>query len=123
MTEKSRMTLEAFLDKVKSGAKVSFQESIAVIAEHYDYVPTRFVNGPLANAAGTNEGSCKLLYFARLHGLSAEQALALFGDYYWKDVLENPTGGDHANIRNFMRHGWEGVSHFGAALTPKVRQS
>lgn len=116
------MTPKALLDKIESGEPVSFQESLAAIAEHYDYTPTRFVNGPLTNEAGTNEGSCKLLYFARLHGLAEEQTLELFGDYYRKDVLGNPDGSDHANIRNFMRHGWGGVAHEGVALKPKARQ-
>jgi hypothetical protein len=115
------MRLEEFLAAVKSGGRVSFPESIAVIGEHYDYTPTRFVNGGVANEAGANEGSCKLFYFARLHGLTAAQTLALFGDYYWKDVLEHPEADNHANIRAFMRHGREGVAYDGEALRPKAR--
>ena len=84
------MPLEEFIAQVKAGLKVSFQDSIAVIAAHYHYTPTRFVNGSVVNAAGSNEGSCKLFYFAKLQGLTPEQTLALFGDYYWKDVLEHP---------------------------------
>lgn len=113
------MNIEAFLSHVKNGERVSFQDAIAVIAAHYDYTPTRFSNGDLLNAAGANEGSCKLFYFARLHGLTPEQTLALFGDYYWKDVLENPQASNHANIRAFMQTGWAGIAYDGAALTPK----
>ena len=36
--------------------------------------------------------------------------LWLFGDFYRKDVLENPDGTDHANIRAFMEGGWDCVS-------------
>lgn len=113
------MPLEEFLATVRSGGRVSFQDSIATIAEHYDYTPTRFSNGGVANEAGTNEGSCKLFYFAKLHGLSPEQTLSLFGDYYWQDVLEQPEAENHANIRAFMRHGWAGVAYDGAALREK----
>ena len=110
------MNLEKFLGNIKNGVPVSFQESIAVIAEHYDYTPTLFRNGDLINEAGVNEGSCKLFYFGRLHGLSPEQTLNLFGDFYRKDVLENPGGQNHGNIRAFMRSSWEGVVHEGEAL-------
>jgi len=113
------MKIETFLAQIRAGEKVSFQDSIALIAEHYQYTPMRFVNGTVINEAGTNEGSCKLFYFAKLHGLTAEQTLALFGDYYWKDVLENAEGTNHANIRSFMQHGWGGVSYAGEALSKK----
>ncbi|MEI7867744.1 MAG: HopJ type III effector protein [Candidatus Methylumidiphilus sp.] len=110
------MPLDQFLAHVKSGGKVSFQDSIAVIAANYHYTPTRFVNGDVVNEAGTNEGSCKLFYFGKLHGLNVGQTLALFGDYYWKDVLEHPDATNHANIRSFMQQGWEGVAYEGEAL-------
>lgn len=110
------MTLDTFLARVKSGEHVVFQETLAVIAAHYQYIPTRFRNGDVVNEAGTNEGSCKLFYFARLHGLSPIETLSLFGDYYWKDVLGNPEGRDHANIRAFMRHGWVGIAYDEEAL-------
>jgi hypothetical protein len=35
--------------------------------------------------------------------------LACFGAYYRNDVLGNPEGSDHGNIRNFMESGWAGV--------------
>ena len=110
------MPLEEFLAQAIAGVKVSFQDSITVIAANYHYTPTRFANGDVINEAGTNEGSCKLFYFAKLHGLTPAQTLALFGDYYWKDVLENPEANSHANIRSFMRHGWAGIAYDGEAL-------
>jgi hypothetical protein len=54
-----------------------------------------------------------------MKGLSKEEALQLFGDYYRKDVLLNPNGKDHQNIRNFMNSGWEGVQFDGEALEEK----
>lgn len=111
--------LNDFLLRVKTGKDVSFQESIAVIAEHYEYHATQFSNGlhePLLNEAGRNEGSCKIFAFAKLHGLTVEATLALFGEYYRQDVLGNPAGSDHQNIRHFMRDGWEGIVFSGEAL-------
>lgn len=111
-----------FIARVKARQAVDFQETMTVIADAYDYQPTEFSNGiqqPLINEAGQNEGSCKIFAFARLHGLTQIQTLALFGNYYRKDVLENPEGRDHQNIRIFMRDGWDGIVFKGDALTTK----
>ncbi|HBA65742.1 MAG TPA: type III effector, partial [Methylococcaceae bacterium] len=39
------MTLTEFLDKLKSNEPVGFDETMAVIAEHYEYQPAEFSNG------------------------------------------------------------------------------
>ena len=99
---------------------IRFQDVIRAIDDNYDYTPTRFINGVgddrLVNEAGTNEGSCKIFSFGRLHKLSRQQTLNCFGDYYRIDVLQEPNGTDHANIRNFIRHGWDGIVFDGDAL-------
>lgn len=114
------ITLNAFLDKIKDGLPVSFHETILVITENYNYIPTEFHNGldgdVLINASGTNEGSCKIFAFAKLHGLDSQKTLGLFGDYYRIEVLENPNGDNHRNIRNFMKYGWDGIKLQGEAL-------
>jgi hypothetical protein len=115
------MQLEEFLVRVKHGGKVSFLDSMAIISANYDYTPTRFINGDVVNEAGTNEGSCKLFYLARLSGLTPEQTLGLFGDYYWKDVMEHPDASNHANIRSFMKHGWAGIAYDQEALCEKSK--
>ncbi|MCX7098171.1 MAG: HopJ type III effector protein [Methylococcales bacterium] len=115
------MTLTEFLDKIHHDIPVSFTETIAVISENYHYQATEFSNGltehTLINHAGTNEGSCKIFAFAKIHQLSPQQTLNLFGDYYRLDVLNDPQGTGHQNIRNFMVYGWEGISFKGVALT------
>jgi len=92
---------------------VSFQEVMSVIADNYAYSPSTFTNGlgetMVTNQAGSNEGSCKIFAFAKLHQLSESETLHCFGDYYRADVLENPDDSDHGNIRAFMKSGWEGV--------------
>ncbi len=105
------------LDNVPEG--IAFNDTIALIEALYDFTPTPFRNGDLLNEAGKNNGSCKLFSFARLHNLSPQQTLHCFGDYYRKDVLGNPDGADHQNIRNFMRSGWEGIGFEGEALKLK----
>lgn len=117
------MSLTSFLEKIKNNAAVGFDETIAVISEYYHYQPTEFSNGQhehvLINKAGANEGSCRIFAFAKLHELSPQQTLNLFGDFYRHDVLNNPDGSDHQNIRLFMRYGWDGIAFSGAALTPR----
>lgn len=112
------MSLNIFLEKIRSHLPVSFNETIAVITEHYHYQPTEFSNGLLVNLARTNEGSCKIFAFALIHQLSDQQTLQLFGEYYL-DVLNEPNGSGHQNIRNFMRDGWQGICFNGEALTAK----
>ena len=102
---------------------VEFQDVMAVIAAQYDYTPTRFSNGldddRIVNAAGENEGSCKIFALGQLLGLNQPQTLACFGRFYREDVLPHPRGDKHANIRHFMRHGWAGIHFDSQALAPK----
>lgn len=115
------MSLTRFLQKTKNNETISFDETLIVITENYDYQPTLFSNGlkekKLINPPGSNEGSCKIFSFAQIHQLDQQQTLNLFGDFYRKDVLENPQGTEHQNIRNFMQFGWEGINFNKHALT------
>ena len=115
------MSLASFLEKIKNNVPVSFDETIAVITGNYHYQATEFSNGlnvhTLVNIAGTNEGSCKIFAFANIHQLDQQQTLNLFGDYYRLDVLNDPQGTGHQNIRNFMTYGWEGICFNSEALT------
>jgi len=104
------MSLDDFLKTLQQEPEnVSFAQTMAVIGQYYQYTPSAFKNGRAENQAGTNEGSCKLFAFAKLNNLNEAQTLACFGDYYREDVLQNPDGSDHANIRNFIVTGWQGL--------------
>ncbi|WP_294233706.1 HopJ type III effector protein [uncultured Chryseobacterium sp.] len=103
----------------KSADDIQFKDVIAFIDEHYDFTPTKFTNGNAVNEAGQNNGSCKVFSFAQLNDLSKQETLNLFGEFYREDVLKNPEGTDHQNIRNFMQTGWEGISFEGKALKRK----
>jgi hypothetical protein len=95
-----------------------FADTLAYIAEHYDYQPRAFTNGDVKNAAGQNEGSCKTLGLALLEGLSDEQALLAFGEHY-RSVLATPEGSDHGNIRALIANGLAGVRFAGEPLKRK----
>ena len=114
------MSIQAFLEKVKQNpTEITFPETIAVIEENYDFTPTAFQNGETHNAAGTNSGSCKLFAFAQLQNLSQNETLACFGAFYRDEVLGDPEGTNHQNIRNFITHGWNGIQFEGVALELK----
>ena len=120
-TQEVNLTLADFISQLDSNAeKVSFEQVMQVISENYSYKPATFSNGDLLNEAGTNEGSCKIFYFAKLNKLTAQQTLACFGRFYRDDVVNNPQGNDHGNIRNFMQTGWSKVEFNSVALTPLV---
>lgn len=119
------MDLQQLLQQIKSSPEqVSFDDVMQVIAENYDYTPSAFRNGQvpdrLENPAGVNEGACKIFAFACINGLDQAQTLACFGDYYRQHVLGRPHGEDHANIRQFMRHGRDGIAFEHFPLEPRV---
>ena len=103
----------------KAPDRINFTAVIEYIDEHYDFIPTQFTNGETINEPNKNNGSCKVFSFAKLNDLSKDETLALFGKYYRDDVLKNPEGTDHQNIRNFMKFGWDGISIDGNALSRK----
>lgn len=114
------MSQASFLEKLKQTPEaIAFTDTIAIIEENYIFTPTTFQNGSQINVAGENSGSCKLFAFAQLQDLTETETLACFGAYYYDDVLKNPGGTDHQNIRNFMKTGWNGIQFLGEALVSK----
>ena len=118
--KKSTLNIDSLLEKLKQTPQViTFSETIALIEENYTFTPTAFRNGSQYNNAGENSGSCKLFAFAQLNNLSENETLTCFGAYYFDEVLGNPEGINHQNIRNFMKTGWSGIHFEGAALILK----
>ena len=114
------MTLENFKNKLKNSPKeLDFSETIATIEANYNFTPTAFKNGSLANSNSENLGSCKVFSFAIKQGFTKEETLGCFAQYYFNDVLENPNGTDHQNIRNFINTGFEGLVFEKETLTEK----
>lgn len=110
--------VKALIKQLNNDA-VDFNNTIQAIEKHYIFTPTEFKNGDVVNAENSNNGSCKIFAFGLLNQLSEQATLNAFGRFYTEDVLQNPTGNDHQNIRNFIRFGWQGVSFNTPALTPK----
>ena len=110
--------LSTFRQQLRSGQHL-FSQTLAFIAEHYQYSPSSFSNGSVDNAAGQNEGSCKLLGLALLEGLSLEETLQAFGEHC-RQVLGHPEGKDHGNIRALMDTGLAGVSFSSLPLQRKT---
>lgn len=102
-----------------SGDDLMFEDVMEIIDTHYEDGLIEFKNGDIVNKPGENEGSSKLLSYAALSGMDKETTLKLWGQYY-REVLDDPDGDSHPNIRNFMKYGWEGVPfENGIALTQK----
>ncbi|WP_169393348.1 MULTISPECIES: HopJ type III effector protein [Psychrobacter] len=99
--------VSALLNGISKRA-IGFNDVIRFIDDFYYYTPVGFVNGLQHNLAGENEGSAKIFGFAKLHGLNKLDTLTLFGEHF-EAVKRNPAGTDHANIRNFLHWGWEGL--------------
>lgn len=112
------MTPDDFIARLGRDETLDFEDTMAVIEANYRYTPAAFDNGGVHNAAGQNEGSCKIFAFALRHGLDREQTLACFGRFH-RDVLATPEGEDHANIRAFMRSGPSGLRFHAQALQPQ----
>jgi hypothetical protein len=114
------MTVETLKQKLAHTPEtIDFSETIATIDAKYNFTPTAFKNGDLKNDKGQNSGSCKLFAFAVAEQLTKEETLACFGQYYFKDVLLDPDGDGHQNIRNFMRYGFSGLNFETEALSLK----
>ncbi len=114
------MKTEQLLELLKTNPQsVEFQQVMETVDQNYDYTPTRFRNGDVVNESGTNEGSCKIFAFGQFNQLKEDETLACFGTYYRDDVLQNPQGTDHANIRTFMVNGWRGIKFDNPALVEK----
>jgi len=116
------MTLNTFLETIKNNKPILFKQTMAIIDDEYHYRSSEFSNGlgddKAINPAGTNEGSCKIFSFAKIHHLNQQQTLSLFGQYY-QDVLTRPKDSDHTNIRNFIKYGWDGIVFQTEGLTKK----
>jgi len=118
------MTIDEFISNLENKpGKITFSDTMTLIDRYFHYIPSHFTNGisdeQIINEAGNNAGSCKIFSLGNLLQLNEMQTLHCFGDYYRIDVLQNPNGKDHANIRNFMQHGWSHIFFDSIALSAK----
>jgi hypothetical protein len=101
---------EVFNANVEMSADdLKFEDVMNLIEKYYEVGLIEFKNGEIVNKPGENEGSGKILSYAALSSLDKDTTLKLWGEYF-KEVLSDPDGDSHPNIRNFMKYGWEGTS-------------
>jgi len=113
----TKMNIQNFKTKLKETPTVIlFAETMQVIEDNYNFIPTAFRNGAIENKAGENSGSCKLFAFAVHQQLNKEETLFCFGEHY-QSVLKDINGTSHQNIRNFIKTGFDGLSFDKQALT------
>jgi hypothetical protein len=99
---------EVFNANVEMDAEsLQFEDVMELIDKHYEVGLIEFKNGDIVNKQGENEGSAKLLSYAALSQLDEQTTLKLWGQYY-REVVKDPKGDSHQNIRNFMKTGWKG---------------
>lgn len=99
-----------------------FEDSLALIEQHFDVQPCGFRNGPLVNAEGENAGSCRIFGLGQHCSLSETDTLKLFAQHY-QQVLDDPTGDSHANIRQFISTGWSGIQFSGLPLRQRSQRT
>ncbi|MGC8121305.1 HopJ type III effector protein [Marinobacter sp. VGCF2001] len=85
-----------------------FNDTLGLIDQHFEFQPTGFSNGPLRNEAGENAGSCRVFALGQHCNLSEADTLRLFAQHY-EQVLGDPAGESHGNIRQFISTGWSGI--------------
>lgn len=112
------MTKNSFIEALRAETN-SFQQTMDFIEANFEFTPVAFTVGEQQNELGTNQGSAKIFSLGKALTLTEAEVLQCFGDFYRKDVLEHPDAQDHQNIRNFIKHGWAGVSIDASALTSK----
>ena len=99
-----------------------FEDTLELIARFFEYQPMRFFNGPLDNAAGENEGACRVFCLAQYCNLNEADTLQLFAEHY-RQVLDDPAGDSHGNIRQFMTTGWSGIRFDGQPLRKRAEEN
>lgn len=110
--------LASFLRAIESDTH-AFATTLAFINEWYDFTPTAFRNGSVANTAEQNQGSCRVLALALMHGFTKEQALKCFGEHY-RDVLATPGVNNHHNLRRLQKGGLVDIHFDGTPLRRKA---
>lgn len=93
-----------------------FNDTLTLIERHFEYRPTGFHNGPLYNAADENAGSCRIFALGRYCALPEADTLRLFAQHY-NQVIDDPAGDSHGNIRQYISTGWSGIQFEGEPLT------
>lgn len=95
-----------------------FKSTLDFIERWFDFTPTAFRNGAVANGVDQNQGSCRVLAMALLLNLDKEQTLRCFGEHY-RDVLATPGVANHHNLRRLQAEGLVDIEFERQALRRK----
>ncbi len=79
-----------------------FETTLGFIEKWFDFTPSAFNNGGVANEANENQGSCKVFALQQLLDLSKDQTLKAFGQHY-RDVVATPDVSNHHNLRRVLK--------------------
>lgn len=90
------------------GGHSDFDDTLGLIDRYFEYQPAGFHNGPLYNGPGENAGSCRVFALGQYCNLTESDTLRLFAQHY-QQVLDDPAGTSHGNIRQFIGTGWSGI--------------
>ena len=77
------MTVLELIHQVKQAEVLMFSEVLSTIDASYNFTPTKFKNGSVINEANTNNGSCKVFSFAKLHNLNSSETL-----FYLENIIK-----------------------------------
>ena len=94
---------QALLQQLQNG-ETKFADVLAHIEAHFVHTPTAFQNGAQSNAATENQGSAKVLSYAKIEGLNQADTLSLFAEHY-AAVLNTPS--KYSSVYA-TRLGWRG---------------
>ncbi|MBT3727100.1 hypothetical protein HOG21_05480 [bacterium] len=80
----------------------TFDDFIAFVDKYFMLISTGFNNNGLKNNKFKNEGSLKVLAFAKYCKMTDVTEIAGLFKGYYKDVLKDPKGDNHQNIRHLI---------------------
>lgn len=107
-----------FLQQLNSDDHV-FATTLEFIENWFNFTPSAFQNGSVANTVDQNQGSCKVFALAQLLELTQQQALQCFGEHY-RDVVATPDVDNHHNLRRLLKEGLADISFDNFPLTQKA---
>lgn len=103
----SELELLKELKSSRPSKSIELEDVLCQIRKRYKWRPGPFRNGEIENSADENQASGMLLAWSQKNGLSADQVLRCYGKYY-RDL--DPSGTDHGNIREVLKHGMKAGS-------------
>ena len=103
------MNTNEYLEKLRSGVKMTFSDFTNLIDQEYEFLNVAFKNNNHMISKEENQGSAKVFCFGLMYSLSEEDTIRCFGEHYQSVISEPENHNSHLNIRSFISNGWKGV--------------